>query len=221
MRNKSTNCIPYHIIFGRSPVLPQDTVFHPKISNEHDHLTATEYLQEVASILRDVFEKVVESLQLNKKKMQEYCNKNLRFDDFQEGQLVWLTAKHYKTGENRKLASALGLSSRYYRTVSTIKSETLAKKQKSSTMIETKDILINDLRNHSKQQTQRPRAPSSDTDSSILSSDDASSYIDGEGSGRGSGREIEVEKDNNRNYPTRNRTARVLPGSIPWTALKI
>ena len=36
--------------------------------------------------------------------MQQYYNRNLRFIDYTEGQHVWLKVKHYKTGENRKMA---------------------------------------------------------------------------------------------------------------------
>ena len=36
--------------------------------------------------------------------MQQQYNRNLCFINYSEGQQVWLKVKHYKTGENRKLA---------------------------------------------------------------------------------------------------------------------
>ena len=36
--------------------------------------------------------------------MQQHYNKKIRYIDYMVGQKVWLKAKHYKTGENRKLA---------------------------------------------------------------------------------------------------------------------
>jgi len=36
--------------------------------------------------------------------MQQHYNRNLRVIHYQEGQKVWLKTKHYKTGENRKVA---------------------------------------------------------------------------------------------------------------------
>ena len=36
--------------------------------------------------------------------MQRQYNKKLNFYDYQPGDRAWLKKKHYKTGENRKLA---------------------------------------------------------------------------------------------------------------------
>ena len=46
----------------------------------------------------------MKSLALSKKTMQRHYNKNIHFNDYREGQKVWLKNKHYKSGENRKLA---------------------------------------------------------------------------------------------------------------------
>ena len=83
--SKSTNCIPYTVVFGRSVVSPQDIVFHHVIAHEHDNFTTAEYQQDVVSSLSDFFEQVIESLQINKQRMQQYYNKNLRFYDYREG----------------------------------------------------------------------------------------------------------------------------------------
>ena len=39
----------------------------------------------------------------SKERLQAQYNRNLRFHHHQEGALVWLKVKYYKTGENRKL----------------------------------------------------------------------------------------------------------------------
>ena len=44
------------------------------------------------------------SLALSKTEMQRHYNKNIHFNDYCEGQKVWLKTKHYKSSENRKLA---------------------------------------------------------------------------------------------------------------------
>ena len=36
--------------------------------------------------------------------MQQCYNRNIRFNTYQMEDKVWLKVKHYKTGENRKLA---------------------------------------------------------------------------------------------------------------------
>ena len=63
-----------------------------------------EYEIAANSLLKDTFAHVIENLKLSKIKMQKQYNKNIRFNDYESGQQVWLKVKHYKTGENRKLA---------------------------------------------------------------------------------------------------------------------
>ena len=44
------------------------------------------------------------SLVITRQVSSDIYNKNLRFIDYTVGQKVWVKVKHYKTGENRKLA---------------------------------------------------------------------------------------------------------------------
>ena len=74
---------------------------HP---DQHGQLTTVNYKQELYLILQEVFKHIVSTLELSKQKLQECCNRNLRFYDFAIGQDIWLKFKHYKAGENRKLA---------------------------------------------------------------------------------------------------------------------
>ena len=56
------------------------------------------------SLLKDVFYQVIQTLKLNKLKMQQQYDRNLRFVNYAVGQKVWLELKHYKTGKSRKFA---------------------------------------------------------------------------------------------------------------------
>ena len=57
-----------------------------------------------SSTLTDIFSHVIEALVISKKKTWGQYNRKLRFNDYSEGQQVWLKVKHYKTADNRKLA---------------------------------------------------------------------------------------------------------------------
>ena len=73
-------------------------------TDQHDQSTAANYKQDLRSTLKDTFLQVVKTLQLSKQKMQEHYNRNVRFHNYDAGQDVWFKVKHYKMGENRKLA---------------------------------------------------------------------------------------------------------------------
>ena len=102
--SKAIKCIPYEVVFGRSAVLPQDIMFDIVDSENHEQLTPAYYEQELRSTLQVVFNQVVKALELSKRQMQQHYNKHLRFHDYSAGAFAWLKVKHYKTGENRKLA---------------------------------------------------------------------------------------------------------------------
>lgn len=94
--SKATKCVPYEVVFGRSVILPQDIMFEVVKIDLHDQSTTANYEQDLRSTLQDTFLQVVKTLQLSEQVMQKHYNKT--------GQNVWLKVKHYKTGENRKLA---------------------------------------------------------------------------------------------------------------------
>ena len=68
-------------------MLPQDIVFD-NISND----------------LQDVFAQVIDILKISKEEMQLEYNRDIRLNNYQVGDHVWLKVKFYKPGENRKLA---------------------------------------------------------------------------------------------------------------------
>ena len=96
--SKPTNCVPYNVVFGRTATLPQDIVFGDFQPDQFDYLSVNDYQQELPITLSDIYKHVIETLEISKRKMQQHYNKHLRFHDYEEGQKVWLKAKHYKTG---------------------------------------------------------------------------------------------------------------------------
>ena len=102
--SKATRCTLFEVVYGRPAVLPQDIVFDVLQPDPHDTLSAESYKEEVTSELQDIFAQIVKTLGLSKIKMQQQYNRNLHFTNYVADQQVWLKKKHYKTGENRKLA---------------------------------------------------------------------------------------------------------------------
>ena len=85
--------------------LPLDILFdHHEHSLMKDVTTPAEYSEDVNFALKDIYNFVIENLQISKRKMQQMYNENLRFNDYQPREKVWLKVKHYKTGESRKLS---------------------------------------------------------------------------------------------------------------------
>ena len=102
--SKANNCIPYNVVFGRSAILPQGVVFGHAVPDPCDHQLAIDYQHTVSSSLNDLFHLVSNTLKLSQLSMQKHYNQNTRFINYSPGDRVWLEKKHYKTGENRKLA---------------------------------------------------------------------------------------------------------------------
>ena len=102
--SKAIRCVPYNVVFGRSAIIPQDIAFDNSIPTRYDEMLPAEFEYVTSSTLTDIFSHVIEALEISKKTIQRQYNQKLRFIDYSEGQAVWLKVKHYKTGENRKLA---------------------------------------------------------------------------------------------------------------------
>ena len=89
MLNKVTKCIPYEVVFGRPSILPQDIL----LGNAPDgfqHVSASDHLHTVSSILNEMFDQVIDSMTLSKTEMQRHYNKNVHFNNYCQGQKVWL-----------------------------------------------------------------------------------------------------------------------------------
>ncbi len=209
--SKATRCVPYNVVFGRSAILPQDIVFDNSVPDQHDEILPAEFEYATSSSMKDIFSRVVETLEISKRKMQQQYNRNLRFIDYSEGQQVWLKVKHYKTGENRKLAPRRDgpwkIISKLPNGVN-FQIENSRKERKIVHHDRLLPVIDNGFRND--------RIPNATSSESELSEDSAD-YSDSD-----SGADGEVENDDlNRERPRRQRQQRFLPDTIPWGALRI
>ena len=103
--SKAIKCVPYSVAFGRNAVLSQNILFDHNVPYWlTDATTPADFSEEVNFALRNIYNKVIENLQLSKTKMQQQHNTNIRFNDYKSGDNVWFKTKHYKLGENRKLS---------------------------------------------------------------------------------------------------------------------
>ena len=220
--SKATHCVPFDVVFGRHAVLLQDIMFDLDRPDQYDQISVGEYQSEVSSILKDVFAQVFQTLQLNKQTMQQQYNRNLRFIDYAVGQKVWLKVKHYKTGENRKLAPRRDgpwtVLEKLPNGVS-FKIENLRKERKvvhHDRLLPTiGDGIADDPAEDSIDETQSQDADSeesNDSDSS-LSGSQQSDLSD----------EDNAPLDNipARDHPRRQRQTRDIPGAIPWEVIRI
>ena len=79
--SKAIKCTPYNVVFGRSARLPVDALL---TANQHQFLdvnTTADYAQNGSFALTDIYNTVIENLQLCKIKMQAQYNQNLRFNN--------------------------------------------------------------------------------------------------------------------------------------------
>ena len=141
--------------------------------------------------------------------MQQHYNRNLRVIHYQEGQKVWLKTKHYKTGENRKLAPRRNGP---WTVCEKLPNEVNFRKQNSKG--EQKVVhhhrllpaiagarLVNES---DESVLDRQSIADTDSDYAVEAQDSSDS-------------EAEVI----RHYPRRERQVRKLPGAIPWGALAL
>ena len=225
--SKAIKCIPYKVVFGRVPILPIDIRFDVnRESRITDVVTAEEYFEESSFVLQDMFDVIIQELELSKLKMMRQYNQNLRFHDYKRGDKVWLKVKYYKTGENRKLAPR--------REGPWIVSEKLpngvnfkiAKEKSNETKVVHHDRLSPFRHNDNDDIVQQRRRDESDerdeSDTSTESDSDGgthSEHSDYEPSSDDSATEDSDVDEEPRRYPVRNRVPRNIPGAVPWSAL--
>ena len=221
--SKATKCIPYEEVFERLVILLQDILFG-NAPDGFEHVSASDHLHTVSSVLNDIFDQVMDSLTLIKTEMQRHYNKKICFIDYCEGQKVWLKTKRYKPGENRELAPCRngpwialqklpnGVNFRIgnsHKEQKVVHHDHLLPFIERDTDLKSEDKLIeNDLPDDE-------RSFSSES----LSNSSGSDYED------------KLQKDPNpqlqednapqRNYPRRNRRVHTLPDTIPWSVIDI
>ena len=230
--SKAIKCVPYNVVFGRNAVLPQDILFNHNVPYRlTDVTTPADFSAEVNFALRDIYNKVIENLQLSKAKMQQRYNTNIRFNDYKSGDNVWLKTKHYKSGESRRLSPRRNglwqimekLPNRVNFRIINVRS----RQQKIVHHDRLSPVRESELSTHDAPVSTMPPDPNvrpqqaSDAVSE-WDSDDSSASSDLEPDFKPD-LELDIEGFDEptepRQYPRRIRTQRQLPGQNPWTSL--
>ena len=218
--SKATKCVPYEVLYGRSPVLPEDVLWG--VNDKfvlRDVTNPTEYAEEIKINLREVYNQVNTHLELSRQTMQKQYNKNLNFNDFKPGDRAWLKKKHYKTGENRKLSP---------RKTGPF---TIIEKLPNGVNFRIKNEANGSIQNvHHDRLIPFKKATSEHKQANDRSAND-SSGDQGNTSESESENEVDVEAEdsdssensveNSNRYPVRNRQPRIIEGAIPWDAIDI
>ena len=216
--SKAIRCVPYNVVFGRCAVLPQDITFDNSIPSRFDEMLPAEFEYVTSSTLTDIFSHVIEALEISKQKMQDQYNRKLHFIDYSEGQQVWLKVKHYKTGENRKLAPRRDgpwtIISKLPNGVN-FQIENSRKERKIVHHDRLLPVVDNGLRNET-----IPYTPSdTDVQSSAGDCSENSDYSHSDSDSVADDEHDDGEL--NRERPKRQRHQRNIPNSIPWDAIRI
>ena len=103
--SKAIKCIPFRVVFGRNPILPEDMFLGVNEKYEfRDVTTPNDYAEELKIRSKLIYEQVNTQLEITRTHMQAQYNNKLNFNDYKVGDQAWLKKKYYKTGENRKLS---------------------------------------------------------------------------------------------------------------------
>ena len=223
--SSAIKCAPYNVVFGRSPVLPLDVDFGTSRREQGDEMmTPREYLDEVGWSLNDVFDQVVDHLKLSKIKMQKQYNRKLRFIDYKEGEKVWLKVKHYKTGENRKLSPRrTGPWSIMSKLPNGVNFKIVNDKSHEEKVVH--HDRITPVKGDQASTPIEPSVPllpssteSNDSDNESSEYDTDSSDYEPDSSDESS---ADSEPEAGHRYPQRERRQRVIPGTVPWSEVRL
>lgn len=230
--SKAIKCVPFNVVFGRTAVLPQDIIFQSSLQDHNDPISANEHERSVSKLLQTTFEHVIDALKLNQKTMQSHYNRKLRVVDYRVGQNVWLQTKHYKTGENRKLAprrngpwkiTAKLPNAVNFEIANARGEKKIVHHNRMSPVTERTD---NHADGSSVEEDVYPseRAPVENSAESSTSSSEEETYSsDHSFSDDDQDREVEEAGDNHirRAYPLRVRRQRRISDCLPWDAIQL
>ena len=217
-------CVPCKVVFGSSAILPANIfLINTCDAALKDAVTPKEYVEETHDVMKRTWDVVIKHLHLSKEKMAQKYNKNIRYNDLQAGDKVWLKAQYVKSGENRKLApKRVGPWTVLRKMPNNVNFE--IKNDRSSTTSIVHHDRLKPLRGSG---TPRVRAKniyptsSSDTDDSPHSDYSPGSEIEESNSDAESDDgDCDGEPARPR-YPQRERQARVIPGAIPWDSIQL
>ena len=103
--SKAIKCIPFRVVFGRKPILPEDIFLGVNEKYEFPDVTTTnDYAEELKIRIKIIYEQVNTQLEITRTQIQSQYNKKLNSNDYKVADQAWLKKKYYKTGENRKLS---------------------------------------------------------------------------------------------------------------------
>ena len=218
-------CVPYNVVFGRSAILPADIVLNnTRVAALKDAVTPKDYVEETHDVMKRTWDVVIKHLHLSKEKMAQYYNKNVRYNDLQPGDKVWLKARYVKAGENRKLAPKRDGPWTVLRKMQNNVNFEIKNDKSSKTSIVHHDRL-KPLRG-----SNTPRTPTTDVHSNDSSSEpedsphsdySPESEIDGSSSEPASDGSSSDDEPREPRYPQRERQQRVIPGAVPWDAIQL
>ena len=232
--SSAIDCVPYSVVFGRTPTLQMDVVFGTNRKSQCDDvISAQQYSAEIEFSLNDVFHHVIEKLKISKIRMQKQYNRNIRYNDYENGQKVWLKVKYYKTGENRKLSPRRNGPWSVIDKLPNGVNFKIRNDQSHEEKIVHHDRIYPVKGPISVPQTTQNNMPGRKSrvttqiagDGSDSSSSGSSEHSDYEPSSEDesdseNSDSVESEEDNHR-YPQRVRQQRSIPGAIPWSAVRI
>ena len=225
--SKATQSIPYEVVFGRKPILPLDVLL--TCDDEYvpdDVITPSSYTEELNLQLKVIFENVIEKLHISKEKMQKEYNKKIRFNDYSNGEKVWLKKRFYKTDENRKLSPRRNgpwiVNCKLPNGVNFQITNEKTKEVKIVHHDRLSPFKVAPITDDNLPDTRARDVPPPEIndDSSTESGTDYESEFEIETDESDSDDGI-IEDAGVRRYPTRNRTSREIPGAIPWSAIQL
>ena len=225
--SKATKAVPYTVVFGRPPTLAVDVLFGTSSSSIcKDSVTASEYSEEVGMSLKLIWETVRKHLEISKQDMISRYNRNLRVNDYQPGAQVWLKTDVINSGENKLAPKRSGPWVVLRKMLNGVTFE-ITNKVSGVTKIVHHDKL-KPVRKKSKEAPPASDEPDTDTDSNSTSGESTGGWTSSAASSVHSDYSASEQSDSEddfnepnveRRYPLRERTAREIPGAIPWDAL--
>ena len=220
-KSKATKCVPYNIVFGRSPTLPIDILFDSQNTPKNkDAVAPNMYSEEVAFSLRCLWDVVTSHLKISKNEMLKQYNRNLRFNDYQVGQKVWLKTKFVKAVENKLAPKRSGPWIVLRKLPNGVNFQIKNEKNNS-----TKIVHHNRLKAVNDNTVEGSIFEGNDKKSlmeEIISEDSTTNMSDDESDYSPSDSDVsdhDVIED--RRYPIRQRVQREIPGAIPWDAIQL
>ena len=103
--HEATGYTPFHVTFGRSPVLPVDILIGAPVKQKESSYTMPEFVSRLNYSLKHVYSCVRESIKAAHQHNKDRYDQHVTCTHFSIGDQVWLYVPAVKTGQTKKLAS--------------------------------------------------------------------------------------------------------------------